>query len=1066
MKLVAFILLLSAVLACPNNCNDCDPTATVCFACAEGFELSVLGTCVDSNTVAKCDLYGPTNQCFSCQSTFTINNGQCLKDASACLSYDPSDDSKCITCGFGTILKNNACTGAINCNVSSAAGVCSSCNSGFTLKNGVCSDNTGNCASVGSNGVCSTCKTGFALVGYTCLPSNITVYACYVFDITGNCTLCKAGYNLYQGNCLLPSQIQQIQQGIVQLSSVLAHRSTVAVVTTTTTTTTTLAASGNGFNNNNGFDSGFGSGFDSGFGSGFGDFGSNGGFGSFGGGSTQTVTIANCQSYDPNIPTNCLTCAAGYYTTGPSCAQVSIFCAGYNLLTGACLSCSYGFPLQNGQCNDPNCLTQTAAGCSSCRANYALNSNKYCQLKDPNCAQSAANLCLQCINGYFVSTNGVCVALPSNCLSATPASLCTNCIQGYQPNSIGVCVANLNTVTTTTTTTTTITIANCASQVGLVCNQCQAGYQLNNNQCLQVVSPSTPNCQSYNVITGQCLACVNGYTLVNNTCTPTGSGGSGSGSSSGGAIIIIPGGSNRDPNCAKYNGTTCAQCSNRYYYGPNGLCVPVNPLCNTYSFNGACLSCYPGYTLSVTICIVSKQNDPYCKSWSQAGVCVQCYAGYYYNQAQGACQALNPLCKTSNLTDGTCLSCYPGYNLNAGICAVSFQDPNCQKWDSSKQVCTACSAKFYLDASGKCRQANPLCKTFDSASGACLSCYPGYVISGVNCIVGGSSNSDVNCQSWNNNICQSCYKGYFLNSRGVCTQNNPLCKTSDQNNGNCLSCYPGYVVINGNCTVSTSSTGSSDTNCKSTDSNGICTACYSGYFLTQGMSCQKMDPLCKTYTQSLNACATCYDGYSLLNGQCLISTQTPSANNDPYCIKTNGAACVSCASGYYLPATGVCAQLNPYCKDSDLTNGNCLSCYAGYALSGNTCVVAAVVNIPYCAQVVGNTCASCINGYYVSAGACALVNVLCGTYDQSTGACLSCIPGYVFQAGQCILPSLGIDPNCAQYTNSYCTQCAYGYGLVNYWCNPIDPLCTQYNAATNSCTACAQGKTPQGTSCI
>lgn len=318
---------------------------------------------------------------------------------------------------------------------------------------------------------------------------------------------------------------------------------------------------------------------------------------------------------------------------------------------------------------------------------------------------------------------------------------------------------------------------------------------------------------------------------------------------------------NRDPNCARYNGTVCAQCSNRYFFGSSSSCVPVNPLCNNYSSIGACLSCYPGYSISGSICIVSRQTDPNCKSFSLGGICTACYGGFYYNQAQALCQSLNPLCKTSNLTDGTCLSCFPGYSLNAGMCAVSFQDPNCQKWDSAKSACTLCSTKFFIDTFGKCRQISPLCKTFDPIVGICLSCYPGYVLANGLCMVGGAANSDVGCQVFNNSVCQQCYKGFYLDFSGKCRQSNPLCKTTDPANGNCLSCYQGYVVAQGNCTVSTSSTSSVDSNCKSTDQSGICTSCYSGYYLTPGMACQKMDANCKTYTPALNACASCYGGY-------------------------------------------------------------------------------------------------------------------------------------------------------------------------------------------------------------
>jgi hypothetical protein len=128
--------------------------------------------------------------------------------------------------------------------------------------------------------------------------------------------------------------------------------------------------------------------------------------------------------------------------------------------------------------------------------------------------------------------------------------------------------------------------------------------------------------------------------------------------------------------------------------------------------------------------------------------------------------------------------------------------------------------------------------------------------------------------------------------------------------------------------------------------------------------------------------------------------------------------------------------------------------------------VAAAVNIPYCATVVGNTCVACLSGYYISDGACQLVNMLCATYDQSNGACLSCVPGYVFQTGQCIYPSLGVDNNCAFYSNSYCTQCVAGYALVNFWCNTIDANCLQFDAVSNNCRQCGNGLTPNGPNCL
>lgn len=255
--------------------------------------------------------------------------------------------------------------------------------------------------------------------------------------------------------------------------------------------------------------------------------------------------------------------------------------------------------------------------------------------------------------------------------------------------------------------------------------------------------------------------------------------------------------------------------------GNDKKCIPVNPLCKDYNNNGGCTSCYPGYTLGGVSCIVAKVQDPFCKSYTQGGICNGCYSGYYYNQVRSACQPLNPLCKTSNLIDGSCTDCYPGYNLNAGICAITFKDPNCKKFGDNNQ-CVQCATNFFIDPQGKCRQVSPLCKTANQQNGACLSCYPGYVLQGALCVVGGSSTMDTKCKKIENGVCLQCYDGYFLSSQGTCMQFNALCKTSNQQNGACLSCYPGYQLIGNNCTVGTSSTSSGDPNCKKTDNNNIC----------------------------------------------------------------------------------------------------------------------------------------------------------------------------------------------------------------------------------------------------
>ncbi len=294
--------------------------------------------------------------------------------------YDPSDETKCIECGFGTTLRGNACAGAINCNSNTSA-TCSSCLPGYSLRNGNCVDNTGNCKTVGTNGVCTLCNQGFNLVGYACITSNMTVYGCYIYDSSGFCQLCKSGFNLYQGNCLLPSQIQLLQQGLTQLSTILSQRSTVSVITTKTVTTTTTTAGPTSFGSNDfgGFGGSGGFGSEGGFGSDSSSFGfDNGGF------SSGHHTIENCLSYD-EFSGDCISCIPGYYLSSNQCIQVSVFCNTYDGATGSCLTCKYGIVLFNSQCTDPNCLNQQINGCLLCKPLFSVNSNNFCALNDPNC---------------------------------------------------------------------------------------------------------------------------------------------------------------------------------------------------------------------------------------------------------------------------------------------------------------------------------------------------------------------------------------------------------------------------------------------------------------------------------------------------------------------------------------------------------------------------------------------------------------------------------------------------------------------------------------------------------
>lgn len=125
-----------------------------------------------------------------------------------------------------------------------------------------------------------------------------------------------------------------------------------------------------------------------------------------------------------------------------------------------------------------------------------------------------------------------------------------------------------------------------------------------------------------------------------------------------------------------------------------------------------------------------------------------------------------------------------------GACKTFIADGNCKTFNKDG-TCSICSSKYFLNEKKKCTPANPLCKQHDPISGACTSCYFGYKLSGIKCIVG--FDIDNNCQKNDKLNCLSCIKGFYLQNN-KCFQASPLCKTYDANNGACTSCYYGYEL--------------------------------------------------------------------------------------------------------------------------------------------------------------------------------------------------------------------------------------------------------------------------------
>jgi hypothetical protein len=162
----------------------------------------------------------------------------------------------------------------------------------------------------------------------------------------------------------------------------------------------------------------------------------------------------------------------------------------------------------------------------------------------------------------------------------------------------------------------------------------------------------------------------------------------------------------------------------------------------------------------------------------------------------------------------------------APVFVSTTTDLNCFKYNGS--LCVICSTRFYFNQNGICTAVDPQCKTYDDATGSCTSCYQGYHIVGVTCILGEADSTDQNCQIYIQQTCTQCYMGFYLSpiSR-ICTTFNPLCNVSNPLNGACLTCFPGYTLntVLGRCEATMV-----DPNCAKFVANNTCAVCAERYF--------------------------------------------------------------------------------------------------------------------------------------------------------------------------------------------------------------------------------------------
>ena len=192
---------------------------------------------------------------------------------------------------------------------------------------------------------------------------------------------------------------------------------------------------------------------------------------------------------------------------------------------------------------------------------------------------------------------------------------------------------------------------------------------------------------------------------------------------------------------------------------------------------------------------------------------------------------------------------------------------------------------------GLCIVVNPLCKTSDTNTGACLSCYQGYDVFAGNCII--PQNNDPYCLIKSGSTCVTCANGYYL-FQNVCTRTTKICVTYDMQSGNCTNCNVGSQLINGDCVLTPKS---SDPNCAQADSSNRCTACNPNFYLNPTTQvCTFVSILCSKFDYTALVCKECQSGYFLQDGGCIY----PSMGEDPLCVHYSGSFCDKCVDRAYI----------------------------------------------------------------------------------------------------------------------------------------------------------------------
>lgn len=175
-------------------------SAITAAAYAMSSDLTAVGSCLQF-TVANCVAGTSTSTCTACAPGYNLVNNACVAYTNTplpnCASY--TDLKTCSGCAAGYYLLNNTCTLTpvenTQCNVFSAANVCSTCANKYWSNSGICKPIViANCSVYSDLKTCSTCAATYILFNNACYATTGNLANCTVLATATTCQTCIAGF--------------------------------------------------------------------------------------------------------------------------------------------------------------------------------------------------------------------------------------------------------------------------------------------------------------------------------------------------------------------------------------------------------------------------------------------------------------------------------------------------------------------------------------------------------------------------------------------------------------------------------------------------------------------------------------------------------------------------------------------------------------------------------------------------------------------------------------------------------------------------------------------------------